>query len=138
MIGVFNMTKLHKAIIIVLILQIIIWIGFAVWVFIAGTNAAGEAGKSAAEQGANNGSIIGGAIGGSVVAVFSELAIIFFTIAISVVAIITLIILLIYIKKKEFSIFGGIITFIFSSPIVGILMIIERCINKKQINTNLE
>lgn len=119
------MTKLNKSIIIILIIQILGWIGFAVWVFLAGTKASGDAAQSAANQGANNGSIVGGAAAGAVVAIFSELAVILITIGVAILVINTIIALIIYAKKKRSSIFGGILTFIFASPIAGILMFVE-------------
>ena len=119
------MKKIRIATIIVLIVQILAWIGLAIWFFVAGLDAAGEAANEAAQSGAENGSAVAGAVGGTFVALFSTLGVILITILCFTLAFNTIIALIIYCATKKASIAGGIATILLASLPAGIMMIVE-------------
>lgn len=125
------MRKFKKITILVIVLQLIFWIGFAFYVFFAGTEAAGNAANQASQSGAESGGVVGAASAGFVVALFSELGVVFGTILVSIFAFNTLLVLIIYCLKDRPSIFGGILALLFSSIIVGILIIVDANKTKK-------
>lgn len=119
------MEKLKLSIKIILVIQLLVWIGLTLWAIFGGIELGQRVAQEAADQGAANGSAIGGAIAG---AAGGTLTIVFF-IAIGIVfglfAFNTIIAILIYFTRSEHGVFGGIMCFLLASPIAGILIIIE-------------
>ena len=121
------MGKLRLAIKIILLINLILAIGFGIWIISSGIAASQEAAQSAANQGAENGSVIGGAVAGGLVGAMGIVLTIIVGGIFLIVAFNTLIAFIIYCLKKEHGVVGGILVFLLACPVAGVLIIIEGC-----------
>ena len=119
------MEKLKLSIKIILIINLLLLIGFGIFILVSGIQGSEEAAQTAANQGAENGSVIGGAIAGGLVGAMGIVLTIIVGGIFLIYAFNTLIALIIYCLKQEHGVFGGILVFLLSCPIAGVLIIIE-------------
>lgn len=128
------MKKMKIAINIVLILTFIAYTAIIIYLLTAGMNSAQDAASNAADN-ASEQSAVGGAVAGVTVGIFAILAIIMGAAGVAIPAFITLIIIIRYNFLKTYPSIGlAIVAIIFSNPISGILMLIQR---SKMINNNI-
>lgn len=135
------MKGLRIATIILLILQIIVCAGVAIWAFTYGGEVAGEAANQAANSGSQSGNNpVGGAVAGAVAGGAAGIAVMLIYILLGggfiALGIVTIIALIIYLIRKHPSLLGGILALIIVNPIIGVLMIVENQ-KAKQLPTDI-